>query len=242
MPAVFAVSQDPFIVYTSNIFAILGLRALYFALAAMIDRFAYLKYALALVLVFIGGKILAVDLIGKIPAVVSLTVTVGLIAGGVLLGFALFGLELLGALHVSLDAFRFAGGVLLLLQAIQLIFGHPAGLSTLTAGERREALEPGDIAIFPLAFPVIAGPAGLTAVVLLMGQATGDFLKSIVVLGSMLLCLGLAYAGMIFTDLLHRILKTTGANVIARLAGVILAALASQFIFDGIRGARLLSD
>jgi multiple antibiotic resistance protein len=165
-----------------------------------------------------------------------------LIAGGVLLGFALFGVEVLSALHVSLDAFRFAGGVLLLLQAIQLIFGHPAGLSTLTAGERREALEPGDIAIFPLAFPVIAGPAGLTAVVLIMGQATGDFVKSIVVLGSMLLCLGLTYGGMLFTDLLHRILKTTGANVIARLAGVILAALASQFVFDGIRGARLFGD
>lgn len=162
-----------------------------------------------------------------------------LIAGGVLVGFALFGLQLLSALHVSLEAFRFAGGVLLLLQAIQLIFGHPAGLSTLTAGERREALEPGDIAIFPLAFPVIAGPAGLTAVVLLMGQAVGDLVRSIVVLTSMFLCLLLTYAGMIFTDLLHRILKTTGSNVIARLAGVILAALASQFVFDGIRDARL---
>jgi len=163
-----------------------------------------------------------------------------IIAGGVLLGFALFGVAILSALHVSLEAFRFAGGVLLLLQAIQLIFGHSAGLSTLTAGERREALGPGDIAIFPLAFPVIAGPAGLTAVVLLMGQAAGDLLKSVIVLASMFLCLVLAHAGMIFTDFLHRILRTTGSNVIARLAGVILAALASQFIFDGIRDARLL--
>lgn len=162
-----------------------------------------------------------------------------LIAGGVLVGFALFGLRLLSALNVSLEAFRFAGGVLLLLQAIQLIFGHPAGLSTLTAGERREALEPGDIAIFPLAFPVIAGPAGLTAAVLLMGQAVGDLVKSAVVLASMFFCLLLTYGGMIFTDVLHRILKTTGSNVIARLAGVILAALASQFVFDGIRDARL---
>lgn len=162
-----------------------------------------------------------------------------LIAGGVLVGFALFGLRLLSALNVSLEAFRFAGGVLLLLQAIQLIFGHPAGLSKLTAGERREALEPGDIAIFPLAFPVIAGPAGLTAVVLLMGQAVGDLVKSAVVLASMFFCLLLTYGGMIFTDVLHRILKTTGSNVIARLAGVILAALASQFVFDGIRDARL---
>jgi len=85
VPAIFAITQDPFIVYTSNIFAILGLRALYFALAAMIHRFAYLKYALALVLVFIGGKIFMVGIIGKIPAVLSLSVTVTLLLGGVLL-------------------------------------------------------------------------------------------------------------------------------------------------------------
>jgi tellurite resistance protein TerC len=84
VPAIFAITTDPFIVYTSNIFAILGLRALYFALAAMIHRFKYLKYALALVLVFIGSKIFLVGIIGKIPAVVSLSVTFGLIAGGVL--------------------------------------------------------------------------------------------------------------------------------------------------------------
>jgi tellurite resistance protein TerC len=84
VPAIFAITTDPFIVYTSNIFAILGLRALYFALAAMIHRFAYLKYALALVLVFIGGKIFLVNLVGKFPPLLSLSVTAGLIAGGVL--------------------------------------------------------------------------------------------------------------------------------------------------------------
>ncbi len=84
VPAIFAITTDPFIVYTSNIFAILGLRALYFALAAMIHRFKYLKYALALVLVFIGTKIFLVGFIGKIPPVISLTVTFTLIAGGVL--------------------------------------------------------------------------------------------------------------------------------------------------------------
>jgi tellurite resistance protein TerC len=83
VPAIFAITSDPFIVYTSNIFAILGLRSLYFALAAMVSRFSYLKYALALVLVFIGTKIFLVGIIGKIPAVVSLSVTFGLIAGGV---------------------------------------------------------------------------------------------------------------------------------------------------------------
>ena len=84
VPAIFAITTDPFIVYTSNIFAILGLRALYFALAAMIHRFKYLKYALALVLVFIGTKIFLVGIIGKIPPSISLSVTFGLIAGGVL--------------------------------------------------------------------------------------------------------------------------------------------------------------
>ena len=83
VPAIFAITTDPFIVYTSNIFAILGLRALYFALAAMIHRFKYLKYALAVVLVFIGSKIFLVGIIGKIPAVVSLSVTFGLITAGV---------------------------------------------------------------------------------------------------------------------------------------------------------------
>lgn len=85
VPAVFAITQEPFLVYTSNIFAILGLRALYFALAAMVHRFVYLKYALALVLVFIGTKIFLVGIIGKFPPVISLTVTLGLILGGVLL-------------------------------------------------------------------------------------------------------------------------------------------------------------
>lgn len=84
VPAIFSVTEDPFIVYTSNIFAILGLRALYFALAAAVHRFVFLKYALALVLVFIGGKIFLVNITGKIPAAVSLSVTGALIAGGIL--------------------------------------------------------------------------------------------------------------------------------------------------------------
>jgi tellurite resistance protein TerC len=86
VPAIFAITTDPFIVYTSNIFAILGLRALYFALAAMVHRFHYLKAALALVLIFIGSKVFVADLFGldKVPPVISLSVTFSLLAGGVL--------------------------------------------------------------------------------------------------------------------------------------------------------------
>ncbi|CUW38391.1 inner membrane protein, (Integral membrane protein TerC, riboswitch-linked,17-321) [Magnetospirillum sp. XM-1] len=83
VPAIFAITTDPYIVYTSNIFAILGLRALYFALAAMIHRFTYLKYALALVLVFIGGKIFWAQVYGKPDPALTLAVTIGLIGGGV---------------------------------------------------------------------------------------------------------------------------------------------------------------
>ncbi|WP_321789510.1 TerC family protein [Paraburkholderia sp. J94] len=85
IPAIFSITTDPFIVYTSNIFAVLGLRALFFALAAMAHRFYYLKHALALVLVFIGAKILLVHFVGKMPALLSLGVTAALLAGGVLL-------------------------------------------------------------------------------------------------------------------------------------------------------------
>jgi tellurite resistance protein TerC len=86
VPAVFAITTDPFIVYTSNIFAILGLRALYFALAAIIHRFHYLKYALAVLLIFIGSKVFVADAFGwqKFPADWSLTVTMAILGAGVL--------------------------------------------------------------------------------------------------------------------------------------------------------------
>jgi tellurite resistance protein TerC len=85
IPAIFAITTDPFIVYTSNIFAILGLRALYFALAALIHRFAYLKYALSVVLIFIGSKIFVADMLGlaKIPPLISLGVTLAILASGI---------------------------------------------------------------------------------------------------------------------------------------------------------------
>lgn len=85
IPAIFAITTEPFVVYTSNIFAILGLRSLFFALSAMIHRFVYLKYALSLILVFIGAKIVVAEMLGiaEIPPALSLTVTLGLLAAGV---------------------------------------------------------------------------------------------------------------------------------------------------------------
>jgi tellurite resistance protein TerC len=89
IPAIFAITQDPYIVYTSNIFAVLGLRALYFALASIIDRFYYLKHALAIVLIFIGLKIFISEVlnIGKIPPIISLTITFTVLISGAFLSF-----------------------------------------------------------------------------------------------------------------------------------------------------------
>lgn len=84
VPAIFAITTDPYIVYTSNIFAILGLRALYFALAAMMHRFVYLKYALSAVLIFIGGKIFWNQLVGKMDPGVSLSITIAILAFGII--------------------------------------------------------------------------------------------------------------------------------------------------------------
>lgn len=85
VPAIFAITTDPYIVYTSNIFAILGLRALYFALSAMLHRFVYLKYALSAVLIFIGGKIFWSHLVGKIDPTISLSITITILASGIVL-------------------------------------------------------------------------------------------------------------------------------------------------------------
>lgn len=84
VPAIFAITTDPYIVYTSNIFAILGLRALYFALAAMMHRFVYLKYALSAVLIFIGGKIFWNQIIGKMDPLLSLSITLAILASGII--------------------------------------------------------------------------------------------------------------------------------------------------------------
>jgi multiple antibiotic resistance protein len=162
------------------------------------------------------------------------------IAGAVLVVFAIGGTKFLGLLQVSMPAFEVAAGILLLLQSIELIFAHPSGLSALTAGEEREAERSDEIAVFPLAIPLIAGPASITAAMLLMGQADADPVRVAVLFLSLLLALALTYAVLILVEPLGRVLGVTGTNVIARISGILLAALAVQFIFDGLRESHLL--
>lgn len=173
------------------------------------------------------------------PGRCGLAVRSILIAGGMLTLFALGGPEVLSLLHVSLPAFRVAGGLLLFLQSVTLTFGG-AGLSSINEGERLDAQQPGDIAVFPLAFPLIAGPGSLSAVVLLMARAR-DFTYGAWVLLMLIGTLGVTLLAMFVADALVRRLGQTGADVVGRISGVLLAGLAVQFIFDGLRQGLLPS-
>jgi MarC family membrane protein len=157
-----------------------------------------------------------------------------LIAGAMLLIFAVAGKGLLWVLNVSMPAFQVAGGVLLFLQALSLTFANP-GLSSITEPERAEA-ESRDIAVFPLAFPLISGPGSFSAVVLLMGRA-GNWLDRGMVLVILVACLVITYVMLRLSDPIARLLGKTGSDVVGRIAGVLLAALAVQFVFDGLKGA-----
>ena len=167
----------------------------------------------------------------------SLAVRAVLAAGAMLLVFAIAGNFLLSALRVSLPAFQVAGGILLFLQALTLTFSR-SGLSSISEGEHREAERPGDIAVFPLAFPLIAGPGSLSAVVLLMGRG-GSLAESTAIIFLLGLCLALTFVAMLASERLQRWLGETGSDVVGRISGVLLAALAVQFVFDGLRQAAL---
>ncbi|MBI1684187.1 NAAT family transporter [Caulobacter hibisci] len=160
-----------------------------------------------------------------------------LISGAVMILFGLLGGLVLSLLHVTLAAFRVAGGALLFLQALTLTFASP-GLSSINDSERREAQGLDDMAVFPLAFPLIAGPGSLSAMVLLVGRAT-TLAAQAAVFASLLACLLLTYGAMRIAGPLMRWLGKTGADVVGRISGVLLAALAVQFVFDGLRQAAL---
>jgi multiple antibiotic resistance protein len=167
----------------------------------------------------------------------SLAARATVIAGVMLLIFAVAGNLLLQLLHVSLPAFQVAGGILLFLQALTLTFAK-SGLSSISEMEHREAERPGDIAVLPLAFPLIAGPGSLSAVVLLMGRVEG-MLNGAAIIGMLLFCLLLTFLAMLASEQLGRWLGETGSDVVGRISGVLLAALAVQFVIDGLRQAGL---
>ncbi len=163
-----------------------------------------------------------------------------LIATLILLTFALFGEAVLGWLGISLPALRTAGGILLLLIGIDMVFARSSGGVSTTEEEAREARGRADISVFPLATPLLAGPGAMGAAILMMSRAGGDVAAQAVVLGALLLVLALALGCLLLALQIHRFLGTTGSHVLTRVLGVLLCALAVQFIFDGIAESGLM--
>lgn len=155
------------------------------------------------------------------------------LATTMLLIFFFTGDRLLQILGIGLPAFRIAGGALLFLLAIDMVFARRSGLRSTTEREDEEAVSRNDITVFPLAFPLIAGPGSLTTV-LLMASSWNNLFEFAGMLFVLLLVLILVLLSFLAAPFIVRLLGETGANVITRLLGLILAALAVQYILDGV--------
>jgi len=164
-----------------------------------------------------------------------------LIASSILLAFALIGELLLASLGISLAALRAAGGVLLLLMGIDMVFARSSGGISTTDDEEQEAVAKADISVFPLATPLIAGPGAMGAAVLLMAGQQGNLAGQSIIIGALLIILLLTFLAMLLAAKIQKLLGVTGMNVIARVMGVLLSALAMQFIFDGIRESGIVA-
>ncbi len=161
------------------------------------------------------------------------------IAAAILLGFALFGEELLNALHIELDAFRIAGGIMLFLIALDMVFEK----RTQRREDRAEMVmaDPAlvdDVSVFPMAMPMLAGPGAIASVMLLVSGSSG-VQGTLVILGALAAVLILTLLALIAASPLMRIFGTQVEAVITRLLGVLLAALAAQYVIDGVRASFL---
>jgi len=158
-----------------------------------------------------------------------------MLAAAILLVFALIGDWLLHTLGIGIPAFKIAGGILLFLIAIDMVFARHSGGRSTTEPENQEARDKEDISVFPLAFPLIAGPGALTTILLMVGEAHGSLWYFASMITVILLVLAVTLLCLLMSGRLMKLLGETGANVMDRLFGVILAALAVQFVVDGIR-------
>lgn len=161
-----------------------------------------------------------------------------IVAGFIIIGFALSGAAFLGAMGVSIDSFRIFGGLLLFLVALEMVFARESGTRTST-DEQVESRRRADISVFPLAFPFMSGPGALTTILLWFGPVSvlDQPVLFATLLAAAILVLIISLIMMLGAGPLMRILGATGTNVANRLLGVVLGALAVQFIVDGIRAS-----
>ncbi len=156
------------------------------------------------------------------------------LAAAILAVFGLGGDDLLRVLGIGIPAFRIAGGLLLLLLSIDMILARHSGIRSTTRDEELEAVSKEDVSVFPLAFPLIAGPGALTTVLLMASSGKGAA-ALFGTFGALALVLALTLLSLTFAPRILGFLGETGINVVSRLLGVILTALAVQYILDGLR-------
>jgi multiple antibiotic resistance protein len=156
------------------------------------------------------------------------------VAAGILFVFALFGEQLLGALHIELNSFRIAGGIMLFLIAIDMVFEKRTERREERAQKIIDTPEVEDVSVFPMAMPMIAGPGSIASVMLLMSQNEGIDRASII-LAALGAVLALTLLALLAAGPIMRVLGDKVEAVITRLLGVLLGALAAQFVIDGLR-------
>lgn len=171
----------------------------------------------------------------------SMAIRGTLIAASILVVFAIVGEYLLASLGISLAALRTGGGILLLLIGIDMVFARTSGGTSTTEEEEQEAMGKRDISVFPLATPLIAGPGAMGAVILLMANSEGNLVLQATVIGSLLTIILLTFSMLLLASKIQQLFGITGMQVVTRIFGVLLSALAVQFIFDGIAQSGLLS-
>ena len=158
------------------------------------------------------------------------------IAAGILLLFALWGKQLLGVLGIELDSFRIAGGIMLFIIAMDMVFEKRTQRREDRAQKIAETPEVEDVSVFPMAMPMIAGPGSIATVMLLMSRAEG-ISERLVVMGAVVLTLVLMLGSLVAAGPIMALLGSKIEAVVTRLLGVLLAALAAQFVIDGLKAS-----
>ena len=168
-----------------------------------------------------------------------------LIATGLLFGFMFLGEFFLNHLGISISALRTSGGILLLIMGIDMVFARNSGGTSTTDEEEQEAIQKGlakeDISVFPLATPLLAGPGAIGAIILFQANAKGVVEQQLAVASALGVIMITSLLCLLASSYLQRLLGKTGMNVINRIMGILLSALAVQFVFDGIQRSGLVS-
>ncbi len=159
-----------------------------------------------------------------------------LVASGILLVFAIFGEDLLRTLGISLEAFRIAGGIMLFLIALEMVFEKRQERRESRAEDVKGKPEHEDISIFPMAIPMIAGPGSIASAMLMMARSTG-LEQSLIVLAALAIVLIITMLALLLAGPLMKLLGYKVEAMITRILGVLLAALAAQFVIDGVRAS-----